>query len=325
VSRAWAPAAVAVAAAAAFALAGQSAYWLGLLTLAGIYAVAAIGLTLLFGGAGQISLGHAGFLGIGGWMTAALTAERGWPFLASAALAIAVATGVGLLVGYGALRVEGHYLALATAAFGLLFAEIMSLRLPLGIYAVPPIDVFGVDIGSPRALTVTVWAVVVAVYAFTRSLGTSRFGRSLAALRDDPLAAASSGIDIARAKIVVFGISAALGGLSGALFAPYQASITDVAFGFFLSVNLLIMVVIGGLGSPGGAVAGALFLVIVPELGRDYERVRLLAYGVLLVVAIAAFPGGLAGLVSRRSRRTDDRTPSDARATPPPEQREAAS
>lgn len=287
---------VAAVALVAYAFGGDSAYWSGLLTLAGVYAVAAIGLNLLFGGAGQISLGHAGFLGLGAWMTAALMADHGLPWLAAAAAAVLASVLVGLLLGYAALRIAGHYLALATVAFGLLFAEVMALQLPSGLYGIPPVDILGWEASSGRDLLLVVWAVVGLVYVFVRSLQTSRFGRSLAALRDDPLAAGAAGVDVARAKIITFAISAAMGGLSGALFAPYQASVTDVSFNFTLSVILLHMIVVGGLGSPGGAVIGALFLVIVPELGRDYERYRLLAYGIVLVMAVVLFPRGLAGL-----------------------------
>lgn len=279
-----------------YGLAGDSTYWTGLLTLAGIYAIAAIGLNLLFGGAGQISLGHAGFLGIGAWVTGVLTADWGLPWVAGLALSLIIAVLVGLLLGYAALRIAGHYLALATVAFGLLFAEVMGLQLSSGLYGIPPMDLLGLEVRSQTSQLLVVWTVVGLVYTFVRSVQTSRFGRSLAALRDDALAAEAAGVDVARAKIVVFAISAGLGALSGAMFAPYQASVTDVSFGFNLSIILLHMIVVGGLGSPGGAVVGALFLVIVPELGRDYERYRLLAYGIVLILAVVMFPRGLAGL-----------------------------
>ena len=296
-----APPALLTVAVVVFALLEDSTYRYNLATLAGIYAIAAIGLTLLFGGAGQISLGHAGFVGIGAWGTAALTVDRGWPYPLAIVAAVSVAVLVGIVLGYAALRIAGHYLALATVAFGLLFVEVMETFLPSGIYAVPPVSVAGLEAGSARALFLVVWLTVVLAYVATQSLVRSRFGRALAALRDDELAAASCGVDISRAKIVVFAISAAFAGVAGALFAPYQTSVTDVSFGFFLSVNLLIMAVIGGLGSPFGAILGALFLVVIPEFGRDFERLRLLGFGVLLVLAVVLFPGGLAA-IGRRLR-----------------------
>jgi len=292
----------------AFAFTTESSYRFNLATLAGIYAIAAIALTLLFGGAGQLSLGHAGFVGTGAWVTGVVTADYNWPFPVAALLSIIVAGIVGVVLGYAALRVEGHYLALATLAFGLLFAEFMDTVFPNGLFAIPPPDLFFVEFGTARSLFLAVWAVTIAVYVLVQSLARSRFGRSLVALRDDQLAAASCGVDIARTKIAVFSISAALGGLAGALFAPYQASITDESFGFFLSVNLLIMAVIGGLGSPLGAIAAVLFLAVVPELGREYERVRLLGFGVALILAIVLFPGGFAGMARRARRAVSQRS-----------------
>jgi branched-chain amino acid transport system permease protein len=290
-----------------FALATESNYRFNLATLAGIYAISAIGLNLLFGGAGQISLGHAGFVGIGAWAVAALTTEQGWPWVVAAPVAMVFAGLIGVVLGYAALRIEGHYLALATLAFGFLFVEVMDHFLVAGVYGIPPLSVFGFDLDSARLQFLGVWLAMVLVYLLSLSFARSRVGRALAALRDDPLAAASCGVNIARAKITVFTVSAVLGGLAGALFAPYQGSVTDESFGFLLSVNLLIMIVIGGLGSPIGAVLGALFLVIVPEFGREYERVRLLVFGAILVAAVVLFPGGLAG-VSRRIARSASRS-----------------
>lgn len=287
----------------AFAFLTESAYRYNLATLAGIYAIAAIGLNLLFGGAGQISLGHAGFVGIGAWVVAVFTTEQHWTWLAAAGAAMVAAGVIGVFLGYAALRIEGHYLALATLAFGYLFAEVMDHFLVAGIYGIPPLDVFGLKLGSARSLFLGVWALLVLVYVLALSFGRSRVGRALAALRDDSLAAASCGVNIARAKITVFTVSAVLGGLAGALFAPYQASVTDESFGFLLSVNLLIMIVIGGLGSPLGAVIGALFLVVVPEFGRQYEQIRLLAFGVVLVAAVVLFPAGFAGAGRRLAGR----------------------
>ncbi len=285
-----------------FALATTSTYRFNLATLGAIYAIAAIGLNLLFGGAGQISLGHAGFIGIGAWVVGSLTAQQGWPWPIAAVLAMLLAGVVGVVLGYAALRIAGHYLALATLAFGFLFVEVMDTLLSAGIYGIPPIGLLGFELSGFREQFLAIWAVTILVYAFAIAFTRSRVGRSLAAMRDDPLAAASCGVDIPRAKITVFTASAVLGGLAGALFAPYQASVTDESFGFLVSVNLLIMIVIGGLGSPLGAIVGALFLVVIPELGREFEDVRLLLYGVVLIAAVVLFPEGLAG-AGRRMRR----------------------
>ena len=286
-----------------FALVTESSYRYNLVTLAGIYAIAAIGLNLLFGGAGQISLGHAGFVGAGAWTVAVLTGENGWPWLAAAVIAMVVAGAVGVVLGYAALRIEGHYLALATLAFGFLFVEVMDHFLVAGVYGIPPLDLAGVQLASPRVQFLAVWLIMVLVYLAALSFLSSRTGRALAALRDDTLAAASCGVDIARSKFTVFTVSAILGGLAGALFAPYQASVTDESFGFLLSVNLLIMIVIGGLGSPMGAIVGALFLVVVPELAESTSRFGFSPSAVVLVAAVVLLPRGLAGVARGLGQR----------------------
>lgn len=279
-----------------FATTQDSFYRIQLGTLAGVYAVAAIGLTLLFGGAGQISLGQAGLLGTSAFVTAHLTVDRAWnPWLAGL-LAVAGTTLVGLLLGWFALRTTGHYLALITLAFGLLFTEISRTVFPQGWYGVPVLNIGEFDFLDPERMLLLVWVFVILALVLTTLLVRSRFGRSLAALRDDPVAAAACGVDLARTKVTVFAIASALGGVSGWLFALYQGSVTETSFSFTLSINLLIMVVVGGLGSPLGAVAGAVFLVLAPELGRAYEDYRLLSYGLILILVLAVLPGGLASL-----------------------------
>lgn len=279
-----------------FATTQDSFYRLQLGTLAGIYAIAAIGLTLLFGGAGQISLGQAGIAGTAAFVTAYLTVEQGWEPVLAGVAAVVAATVVGLLLGWSALRITGHYLALVTLAFGLIFTELGRTLLPEGWYGVPGLSIGSLDLSDSQSTFVAVWVIVVATLVGATLLVRSRFGRSLAALRDDPVAAAACGIDLARTKVAVFGISSALSGVSGWLFALYQGFVTETSFSFVLSVNLLIMVVVGGLGSPVGAVAGAVFLVLVPELGRANEEFRLVGYGIVLIVVLALLPGGLASV-----------------------------
>jgi branched-chain amino acid transport system permease protein len=288
-----------------FALTQDSFYRLQLGTLAGIYAIAAIGLTLLFGGAGQISLGQAGLLGTSAFATAYLTVDEGWHPIPAGIVAVTAATVVGLLLGWSALRATGHYLALVTLAFGLVFIELARTITPDGWYGVPPLDLGVLDLSDPQRFLLVVWLLVVLTLVASSLMVRSRFGRSLAALRDDPVAAAACGIDLARTKVAVFGVASALAGVSGWLFALYQSSVTETSFSFILSVNLLIMVVIGGMGSPIGAIAGAVFLVLVPELGRDYEEYRLLMYGLVLIAVLALLPGGLASIGTRLTGRAN--------------------
>lgn len=274
----------------------DSTYWLQVWTRAGIFAIAAIALTMLYGGSGQISLGHAGFLGIGAWASGYVTTTLGLGFLPGAALAIVTATIAGAVIGYAALRLQGWFLSLATSAFGLAVAETMRIRLPNGIFGVPPVEIAGISILSSRSLYFFVWGLVLLVLAFVTALTKSRFGRSLAALRDDSVAAASCGVNLARTKVTVFCLSAGMTGLSGSLYAAYQGSVAERSFEFFVSVDILLMAVVGGLGSPLGAVLGAGFFTVLPELGRAWEEYRLFGFGVLLVVVVVFLPKGLIGL-----------------------------
>ena len=280
----------------ALGLTATSTYWLQVWTRAGIFAIAAIAITMLYGGSGQISLGHAGFLGIGAWASGYVTVTLGYGFIPAALLAITGATIAGAVIGYAALRLQGWFLSLGTSAFGLAVAETMRIRLPNGIFGIPPVELPGLVISTSRGTYWFVWLLVLLILVFISALTRSRFGRSLAALRDDPVAAASCGVNLARAKITVFCLSAALTGLAGALFAAYQGSVAERSFEFWVSIDILLMAVVGGLGVPLGAVFGSLFFTVLPETGRAWEDYRLFTFGVLIILVVVFLPRGLIGI-----------------------------
>lgn len=279
----------------------DNAYLLRIGTYCAIYSIVTIGLNLLFGNAGQISLGHAGFFAIGAYGSAVLMKNFHLPFLAALILAAMLAALIGILIGYTALRLKGHYLAMATLAFGLivfgLLVEVDYTGSTAGITGIPPISLFGYDIVDPRSIYFFAWAVVALVYLISLSLLSSRVGRALMAIRGDELAAATLGIDVARYKIQVFAISALYAGIAGAIYASYMALINPFSFGPTLSINLLIMIVVGGLGSVPGSILGVVALEVLPEFGREWENFRLAGYGILLVLLIIFAPGGIAGLL----------------------------
>lgn len=291
-----------IGAAALFGFVLNNNYFLRLGTYIAIYSIVTIGLNLLFGNAGQISLGHAGFFAIGAYGTAVLSKNFNLPFLAALVLAALLAGLIGVLVGYTALRLKGHYLAMATLAFGLvvfgLLVEVDYTGSTAGIIGIPPISIFDYRIVAPREIYWFAWAVVAVVYLVSLSLLSSRVGRALTAIREDEVAAATMGIDVARYKIQVFAISAGYAGIAGGVYAAYMGIINPFSFNVELSITLLIMIVVGGLGSVPGSILGVAILEILPEFGREWENIRLTAYGLLVVLLIVFAPKGLAGFIA---------------------------
>jgi branched-chain amino acid transport system permease protein len=283
-------------------------YFLRLGTYVAIYSIVTIGLNLLFGNAGQISLGHAGFFAIGAYGTAVLTKHFHLPFLEGLVLAAVLAGLIGVLVGYTALRLKGHYLAMATLAFGLivygLLLEVDYTGSASGILGIPPISIFDFKITEPRDIYWFAWAVVALVYLVSLSLLSSRVGRALTAIREDEVAAGTMGIDVARYKIQVFALSACYAGIAGGIYAAYMGIINPFSFNAELSITLLIMIVVGGLGSVPGSILGVAILEILPEFAREWENFRLTAYGLLVVLLIVFAPKGVAGFFENVSNWT---------------------
>lgn len=283
-----------------FGILESNIYRLQLVTLAGVFTPAMIGFTVLMGTAGQISLGQAAFFGAGAYTSAFLLVKLHAPFWLSFIAAGVVGGLLGLVVGYSALRLRGYALTLATAAFGMLFPdvirEIPGLGGADGIIRIPSPQIFGFGFDNPRDFYFLVWGVAAISYLVSVSLLHSRVGRGLEALRDDWLAAAATGIPVSQYRIKIFVFSAVLAGISGSLYASMQGGIFDQNFSISLGLDMLVMVVIGGLGSIPGAMLGVLFITLVPELGRQWEDYRLTAYGLVLILAMIFMPKGLAGL-----------------------------
>ena len=295
-------------------------------TYAAIYALPAIGLSLLLGNTNQISLGQAGFFGIGAYTVAYLTtrwslpAGVGWPL--AALLGVVLATLVGLVLGVVALRFRGHYLATATLAFGVIFYGIVHESRQVGSVS----GITGVPFAQLGSLRLTgdaaywfSWALVFAVAVLTANLVRSRTGRAFEALRSDALAAEGLGIPTRQYKILAFAYAGACAGLGGTLFAPFLGLIVPDAAGVQLSIDLLLMVVLGGSGSVSGAIFGAALIGFIDVSGHQYENIRQVAYGVLVVAVVALAPGGAFGLLGTLlRRRTAPTSPRIAAAVAPP-------
>ncbi len=295
---------------------GIESYTLQILTMAGIYAIVALGLNLVLGNAGQISLGQAAFFGIGAYTTAQLMVKFHLSFWLVMPLGGLLAGLVGLGLGYLALRFEGHYLAMVTLCFGLIL-QILFLEIPVltggaaGITDIPRATFFGhpVDNGDAAVLKTfhLAWFLLLLLIWLVRNLISLRSGRALAAIRDDSMAAQSVGIPIARYKVQAFTVSAVVAGFAGGIYCIHTRYIGPEIFGVGSSLDFLIMVVIGGLGSPVGAVVGALLMALLPEFMRDYEEYRLLFFGLMLMIIVLMAPGGVWGLISSQARKINHR------------------
>ncbi|MFO1150560.1 MAG: branched-chain amino acid ABC transporter permease [Alsobacter sp.] len=274
-------------------------YGLYILSLWAVMSIAAIGLNLTLGYAGQVSLAQAAFVGIGAYTTALLL-PQGWPFLLTFVAAGLLCFAVGWLLGYPALRVQHHYLAFVTLAFSTLAFLVMRNEqwLTGGIYGLqvarPTIlgwatrrapDFYFLSLGILAAVSAGVWWMV-----------RSPWGRAFTALRENPLRALSLGVDTRRYTLLAFAIGSGLGGLSGALYAPLVQFIEPSAFALGLSLSILLMVIVGGAGYFAGPFIGALVSVLLPEWLRFAEGYYLMAYALIVMVLLAFAPKGLVGL-----------------------------
>ncbi|MBH0130641.1 branched-chain amino acid ABC transporter permease [Salinibacterium sp. NK8237] len=277
-------------------------YWLQVTVNAEIMVIAAVGLYVTFGLNGQVSLGQAAFYAIGGYTTGLLVTKLSIDFGLALILAVIVSLAAGLLIGIPALRLKGHYLALATLGFGQVVALILVNWSWLSGGALGVSNIVAPLIGEFELTTVSDWAVfigivmVVAIFVVQR-VRVSSFGRSMQAVRDSDVAAAAMGVSLSRVKVLAFAIGAAFAGLAGALNAGFITYISPGTYDLGLSVSMLAMVVVGGAKSPWGAVIGAVLLTFLPEWLRGVQEYYLLIYGLVLLVMVAFVPGGIWGVI----------------------------
>ncbi|WP_431015273.1 ATP-binding cassette domain-containing protein [Bradyrhizobium pachyrhizi] len=300
-------AAVAALAAAILYAAAADSYGVFLVATISLTAIACIGLNVLLGLAGQISLGHIGFMAIGAYTTVLLMEKAGWPYLAATAAAIALVSVVGGLLAMPALRVRGPYLAMVTIAFGFIVEHGTIEWRDLtgggnGLIMTAPPQVFGFPL-SERHLAIAGIVLVFAGLILFERLKRSGWGYAMRAARDTEVATRSIGIDLVRVRTVAFIISAAAMALAGALFAPLQGYISPSSFPFLQSILLLFGVMVGGAGSALGPVIGAALVVLLPEMLSDLAEYRLLAFGVLLFAVLRVAPSGIMGLIEQFAAR----------------------
>jgi branched-chain amino acid transport system permease protein len=286
---------------------GLNGYRLYLLTLTEIFVLVALGLNLLTGYAGQISLCHASFFGVGAYATAILTQKAGLPYLLSLLLGALLTTAIGALAAVPALRLKNIYLAIATLGFGVVLQKITfewrSLTGGGGGLALPPPSIAGYELGAVGLYYLTLILVTVGLFG-AWNVSRGRTGRALLVIKDSEIAAGSLGIHASRYKVTAFAISAFYAAIAGGLFAYLVRYINPESFNVGLSISFLSMVVIGGLGTIGGSILGAIFYVIVPELLRGIKDAPGLVFGLLLVIVMVFMPQGLWGMLRRLGRRS---------------------
>jgi branched-chain amino acid transport system permease protein len=283
-------------------------YGIYLLSLWAVTTIGAIGLNLTLGYAGQISLAQAAFVGIGAYCSAILT-KNGYPLPLAYLLAFVSCFSIGWVLGYPALRVAHHYLAFVTLAFTTLVFLIFRNEEWLtggvsGIGGIPRPVIFGHSLRSPSDFYYFCLANLAVVSLATWWLISSPWGRAFVAVRENPIRALSLGVDTSRYTLMAFAIGAGLGGISGVLLSPLVQFIDPTPFSLTQSLNLLLMVVIGGSGYFFGPFVGAVVAVLLPEWLRFSGGMYLIFYALLVIVLMAFCPTGLIGLAGRIFKRT---------------------
>ncbi len=275
------------------------------ITLAIIYAIAILGLNLLTGFNGQFSLGHSAFYAIGAYTAAIMMENMGLSYLWTLPAAAIVCFVFGFLFGLPALRLEGVYLALATFALAIAIPQALKSS-PVehwtggvqGIVIIKPDAPFGLPLNSDQWLYVFTVGVAIVMYVCAANLVKSRTGRALIAIRDHPVAASAMGINVSLYKSLTFGVSALYTGVAGALGAIAIAFVAPDSFTFVLAVTLFVGLVVGGVGSIVGTIAGGFFILFVPNIAESVSKgLAGAVYGLILLLVIFVMPSGAAGLV----------------------------
>jgi branched-chain amino acid transport system permease protein len=275
------------------------------LTLALAYAIALLGLNMLTGYNGQISLGHGAFFAIGAYTAAILMDKADWPYWATIPVAGAVCLLAGFLFGLPALRLEGLYLAVATLALAYAMPQILKHKSiehwtggVQGIVIIKPDPPWGLPISQDQWLYFFVLAWVVLLFVLGWNLLRGRIGRAMVAIRDQPIAAQAMGVNTAMVKSLTFGVSAMYTGIAGALGAIAVQFVAPDSFNIFLSIVLLVGIVVGGLASISGAIYGALFIQFIPNIADEISKAAPWAiFGVFMIGFVYLMPTGVAGAV----------------------------
>jgi branched-chain amino acid transport system permease protein len=286
----------------------RNQYFLSVLVFMGIYAIAAMGLSMFMGYAGQISLGHAGFFAIGGYTSAILTRMHHWHPFAALAAGVVLSVCAALIIGVPSLRLRGHYLAMATLGFGEIIyitagAAVGLTEGPSGFSGIPSISFAGVMFKSELSKYLLVWSIAALVLVLSLNIINSRVGRALRSIHGDEIASNAMGVDVANYKIKVFVYSAILASVAGSLYVHHMRFVSPSGFSLNKSILFLIMIMSGGMGSLWGAVIGAAIFTLLPEFLKFFQDYDILVYGMVLMLMMMFLPEGLTGLSKKAYRR----------------------
>jgi branched-chain amino acid transport system permease protein len=269
-----------------------TAYWRGILVLCAMNVLLALSLNLVLGYTGQLNLGQSAFFAIGAYASTILIKSYGWNFWLAALVAMSAAGLLGIALAAFAVRLRGHYLAIASLGFAVITYQVLinwenvtqGVR---GIYGIMP------PVASTTALFYLVAGIALAVYLLLDNLVRSPVGDTLRAIREDEISAASLGVNGAVWKAFAFGIGAAIAGLAGVFYPGFVGTLVPDAFNIVESFTMLAMVIVGGMGTMAGPVIGAILLTFLPEVLRGFGELRLMIYGLALTLVVLFMPGGI--------------------------------
>jgi branched-chain amino acid transport system permease protein len=282
----------------------NDAYWRTNLTICAFNVLLALGLDFILGYTGQLNLGHSAFYGLGAYVSTLLIVKLGVPFWAAFVAGVAFSGIAGMFLSLFAVRLRGHYLAIASLGFAVIVHQVLlnwiSLTQgPLGIYGIAPPPALAIpglpviDFRNLAAFFYLVSGFTLLIYLLLDQLVRSPIGETLTAIREDEVSAASLGINGAAWKVFAFGVGAAVGGAAGCFYASFVGTLVPDAFFVTEAFNILAMVIVGGMGTLIGPVFGAILLTLLPEVLRGIGDLRLVVYGAALTFVVLFMPGGL--------------------------------
>jgi branched-chain amino acid transport system permease protein len=289
-------------------LGGMSPYRCGILVFVGIYIILAVSLDLLMGYTGQISVGHAAFFAIGAYVSGILTARYGVSPIVALAGGMVLSAAVAWAIGRPVLALKEYYLAMATLALNEVIVTLIVGMQWLtggasGLKDIPSFSIFGIGFENHVRYYYVVWFVVFLVIFISLAVVRSPFGRTLTAIHSDETAARTFGIDCAKYKVRIYVLSAIFASVAGSLFAHYMSFIAPDDFGVTTSINILVMLFLGGIGTIFGPALGAVFLKILPELTYGFQDYEMFINGIILMAVLLFMPKGMYGVVTEIRKR----------------------